>query len=50
MSRPLKGLALGLVIGLLGALATSLPRVSQLEEDFELNWLFHLRGAIQAPP
>ncbi len=50
MNRPLKGLALGLVIGLLGSLATSLPRVSQLEEDFELNWLFHLRGAIQAPP
>ncbi len=50
MRRPLKGLALGLVIGLLGSLATSLPRVSQLEEDFELNWLFHLRGAIQASP
>src|SRR5206468_3754488 len=29
MRRPLKGLALGLVIGLLGSLATSLPRVSQ---------------------
>jgi len=50
MRRPLKGLALGLLIGLLGGLATSLPRVSQVEEDFELNWLFHLRGAIQAPP
>ncbi|HEY2969902.1 MAG TPA: adenylate/guanylate cyclase domain-containing protein [Casimicrobiaceae bacterium] len=50
MRRPLKGLALGLVIGLLGSLATSLPRVSQIEEDFELNWLFHLRGAVQAPP
>src|SRR5256885_13181886 len=50
MRRPLKGLALGLVIGLLGSLATSLPRVSQLEEDFERNWLFHLRGAIQASP
>ena len=49
MRRPLKGLALGLVIGLLGSLATSLPRVSQIEEDFELNWLFHLRGPVKAP-
>jgi adenylate cyclase len=50
MRRPLKGLALGLVIGLLGSLATSLPRVSEIEEDLELHWLFHLRGATQAPP
>jgi adenylate cyclase len=50
MRRPLKGLALGLVIGLLGSLATSLPRVAEIEEDFELRWLFHLRGATQAPP
>src|SRR5436190_3958836 len=49
MNRPLKGLALGLVIGLLGGLATSLPRVSEIEENFELDWLFHLRGATQAP-
>ena len=49
MGRPLKGLALGVVIGLLGALATSLPRTSELEEDFELRWLFHLRGATEAP-
>src|SRR5438128_206638 len=49
MGRPLKGLALGLVIGLLGSLATSLPRVSQIEEDLELNWLFHLRGPVPAP-
>jgi len=50
MGRSLKGLALGLAIGLLGVLATSLPRVSEIEEDFELRWLFHLRGAAQAPP
>ncbi len=49
MRRRLKGLALGLAIGLLGSLATSLPRVSELEEDFELRWLFHLRGSTQAP-
>ena len=49
MGRPLKGLALGVVIGLLGALATSLPRMSEIEEDFELRWLFHLRGATEAP-
>lgn len=50
MSRPLKGLALGLAIGLLGGLATSLPRVSEIEEEFELRWLFHMRGATRAPP
>lgn len=50
MGRPLKGLAFGLVIGLLGSVATSVPRVSEIEEDFELRWLFHLRGATQAPP
>src|ERR1700747_3140246 len=50
MGRSLKGLALGLGIGLLGVLATSLPRVSEIEEDFELRWLFHLRGAARAPP
>jgi adenylate cyclase len=50
MGRPLKGLALGLVIGLLGSLATSLPRMSEIEEAFELRWLFQLRGTAQAPP
>jgi adenylate cyclase len=50
MGRPLKGLALGLVIGLLGAMATSIPRVSEIEQDFELRWLFQLRGATPAPP
>jgi adenylate cyclase len=49
MSRPLKGLALGLVVGLLGSLATSLPRMSEIEEDFELSSLFHLRDTAQAP-
>jgi len=49
MGRPLKGLALGLVIALLGSVATSVPRVSEIEQDFELRWLFHLRGATDAP-
>jgi adenylate cyclase len=49
MRRPLKGLALGLVVGLLGSLATSLPRMSEIEEDFELSALFHLRGTAEAP-
>ncbi|HEV8257687.1 MAG TPA: adenylate/guanylate cyclase domain-containing protein [Casimicrobiaceae bacterium] len=31
-------------------MATSLPRVAEIEEDLELHWLFHLRGATQAPP
>ncbi len=50
MGRPLSGLALGFAVGLLGVVATSIPRVSEIEEDFELRWLFQLRGATQAPP
>ena len=50
MRRPIGALALGLVIALLGTLVTLLPRVREMEEDFELRWLFHLRGATQAPP
>jgi adenylate cyclase len=49
MRRPLEALAWGLVIGLLGSLATLLPPVSELEQDFELRWLFELRGAVPVP-
>lgn len=50
MGRALRTLALGLVIGLLGSLATSLPPVSEIEQHFELRWLFGLRGATHPPP
>ena len=49
MRRLLEGLTWGLVIGLLGSLATSWSRMSELEQDFELRWLFHLRGAAPVP-
>src|SRR5882757_1895145 len=49
MPRPLKELAWGLLIGLLGVLATFLPSVTALEEDLELAWLFHLRGPTRSP-
>ena len=44
------GLALGLVVGLLGAVATYVPRISELEQDFELPWLFHLRPTSLVTP
>ena len=50
MRRLRRGLALGLAIGLLGGLASYLPFVVQLEEDFELKWLFHLRATKEGPP
>jgi adenylate cyclase len=49
MRRSFEGLAWGLLIGLLGSLAALLPAVSELEQDFELRWLFRLRGPTQAP-
>jgi adenylate cyclase len=49
MRRALRSVVLGLGVALLGVLTTSLPRVSEIEEDFELRWLFHLRGTVQAP-
>ena len=37
MRRPIGALALGLVIALLGTLVTLVPRVREMEEDFELR-------------
>jgi adenylate cyclase len=45
----LKRLALGLVIGLLGILASLLLAGTSLEEDVDLYWLFLIRGAVPSP-
>ncbi len=44
-----KLLALGVVIGLMGAGVFLTPHGQKLEEKFGLYWLFHLRGPIAAP-
>jgi adenylate cyclase len=48
MRSRLKGLGLGLFIGLLGGLVLVTP--PDLEEQLGLYWLFHLRGPVAAPP
>ena len=50
MRRPLEGLIWGLAIGLAGVLATWLPGAADLQQDFELRWLFRLRGPLPPPP
>jgi adenylate cyclase len=49
MRRLPRELAWGLGIGLLGILAALLPGISTVEENWELDWLFHLRGTRPAP-
>lgn len=49
LKRLRSSLGMGLAIGLLGILASLLPGFSEIEEDFELAWLFHARGSA-APP
>ena len=49
MLRRLKGLALSLVIGLVGTVASLMPFGAEFEESLGLYWLFHLRGEIKPP-
>ena len=47
--RVIKGLAVGLITGLAGALFGLTDMGATFERDVGLSWLFHVRGAI-APP
>lgn len=50
MSRTRRAVVLGLLIGLLGAVASVLPPVMRIEEVGGLSWLFLLRGVRPPPP
>ncbi len=47
--RPIKGIVLGLLIGLVGVVISATPDGMALEDDVGLHWLFNLRGPV-APP
>ncbi|QTA88553.1 response regulator [Desulfonema magnum] len=49
MSRPCKAAIVGLLTGLIGLLASSLPVCLNIEEHFGLDLLFSLRGVREAP-
>ena len=49
MNQRLNALALGLMIGLAGVLAIALAPWVHIEENLGLEWLFNLRGPVQAP-
>jgi hypothetical protein len=49
MGRLGQGLVYGLVVGLLGALASTLPAMLQVEENLGLHALFRMRGVRPAP-
>jgi adenylate cyclase len=50
LRRWLKGTLLGLVIGLIGGVVALTPLGTEFDQDFGLAWLFHTRGARDAPP
>jgi adenylate cyclase len=49
MSRPLKAILLGVVIGLAGLIASPFSFFLAIEEDVGLGLLFKLRGAVKGP-
>jgi adenylate cyclase len=49
MRRLLRGLLLGWAIGFAGALLGLSPYGTLLERSVGLDWLFHIRGAIDPP-
>jgi len=49
MHRQIAGVALGLIIGLLGVVMQLTPWGLALEQSSGLYWLFHLRGPVRAP-
>ena len=50
VNRWLKGLAIGALVGVGGALLAVSTAGSNFERAIGLPWLFHLRGAIEPPP
>jgi len=50
MTRPAKALLLGILTGLFGILAASLPLLQAMEENTGLDLLFKLRGTRTPPP
>jgi adenylate cyclase len=45
-----KGLMVGVVTGLLGAILALTPLGNDFEKEVGLTWMFHMRGAVQPPP
>lgn len=50
VNRWLKGAAMGVIVGVGGALLAVSTAGSNFERAIGLTWLFHLRGAIEPPP
>ena len=50
MSRKTKGLIFGVVTGLIGAMLGLTPLGMDFEKHVGLDWLFHIRGAVEPPP
>jgi adenylate cyclase len=50
MRRAIKGLLLGMAIGLIGSLLGLSPYGRVFERSIGLDWLFHSRGQIATPP
>ncbi len=50
MRRSVKGLILGIAVGLIGAILALTPLGEDFEKHVGLDWLFHIRGPVQPPP
>ncbi len=50
MRRSVKGLILGIAVGLIGAILALTPLGEDFEKHVGLDWLFHIRGPVEPPP
>jgi adenylate cyclase len=50
MRRSVKGLILGVAVGLIGAILALTPLGEDFEKHVGLDWLFHIRGPVEPPP
>src|SRR5262245_34024048 len=50
MRRWVKGLALGVAVGVVGAAFETTPLGADFEKNVGLAWMFGLRGAVERPP